>query len=97
MTFKNFTLEGEVILGYHADEMSDRDRGIKMISEETGEPASLEGIIARSLEFPSDDEFETHFARMSQLRDQELQPLDGSPDVTRTGVKLRITVSVVED
>ncbi len=96
MSFTKFTVEGEAILGYHADEFSDRDRGVRMVSDESGDETSLEAIVARSLEFPSDSEFDQFHQRMDDLRQQDLQPADGKPDITREGTRLRITVEVVE-
>jgi hypothetical protein len=96
MSFKNFTVEGEAILGYHADVMSDRDRGVRVVSDESGEETSLESLVARSLEFPSEEEFDNHFQRMEELRQQDLQPADGKPDIVREGTRLRISVEVVE-
>jgi hypothetical protein len=96
MSFTKFTVEGEAILGYHADVFSDRDRGVRMVSDESGEETSLEAMIARSLEFPSDNEFDQFHQRMDELRKQDLQPAGDQPDITREGTRLRITVEVID-
>ena len=72
--------------------------GVACLIKEDGrdESSSLESIIARSLGFPNDDEFQAHYARMDTLRSQELQPADGTPDIVREGVRLRISVAVIE-
>lgn len=98
MALTNFTIEGDAILGYFSDQVDDRHVRIKDDNdgdESIGE--RVEQLIARSLNFPNDEEFEQHFERMQSLRDQELQPADGLPDVVREGTRLRITVSVVEE
>ncbi len=99
MAFTNFTIEGDATLGYFAEEMSDRDRAVRIKDDIEGEDSigvRIENLIARSLNFPNDDEFQAHFERMEELRQQELQPADGSPDTIREGVRLRITVEVIE-
>ena len=96
MSFTKFTVEGDIVLGYHADEMSDRDRGVRIKEDGKDESSSLESIIARSLGFPDDDEFQAHSERMDSLRQQELQPADGTPDIVREGVRLRVSVEVIE-
>lgn len=57
----------------------------------------VETLIARSLGFPNDAEFEEMHQRMEALRERDLQPADGTPDVTRENLRLRITVEVVDD
>jgi hypothetical protein len=93
--FKEFVVEGEVVLGYHASDMSDRDRGVKIVQVD-GSQVSLEALIARSMGFPNEDEFQAHFDRMEALRQQGVQPIDGEPDITREGVRLRIEVEVLD-
>lgn len=99
MAFTNFTIEGDAVLGYFGDRMDD-DRHVRIMDDGEGEDSigvRIEQMIAKSLNFPNDDEFSAFFERMEELRSQELQPADGHPDITREGTRLRITVEVVED
>ena len=98
MAFTDFTIEGDAILGYFSDQVDDRHVRIKDDNEnEESIGERVEQLIARSLNFPNDAEFDQHFERMAALREQDLQPADGQPDLVREGIRLRITVSVVED
>lgn len=96
MAMTSFTVEGEALLGYHADEFL-RDREVKIKDDGSEDAVHLEQLIAQNLNFPNSDEFDAHFTRMEELRSQELQPMDGKADIVREGVRLRITVEVVED
>ncbi len=97
MTFKEFTIEGEAVLGYVSDEPGRKDRHVSIKDENNPEGLGLEQIIAKSLGFPNDSEFETMSNRLANLREQGTQPLDGEPDISRTGFRLKIQVSIVED
>lgn len=97
MSFTNFTIEGEALLGFFGSELDDRHVRIKDENDSDESIGTrLEQLIARSLNFPSDPEFEEMGNRMAALRDQDLQPADGSPDIVREGTRLRITVEVVD-
>lgn len=114
MAFTEFTIEGDVVLGYFAGEPSDRDRVVRIKdnnddsqvdspSVPPGVPdgesigTRVESLIARSLGFPNDAEFQEMSRRMEALREQALQPAEGTPDITRENVRLRITVEVIDD
>lgn len=100
MAFTNFTIEGDAVFGYFANEPSDSDRAVRIKDDSDNEDSigvRIENIIAKSLNFPNDTEFQSHFERMEKLRQQELQPADGQPDIVREDIRLRITVEVVED
>lgn len=100
MAFTNFTIEGDAVLGYFADEPSDRDRAVRIKDDSEGEDSigiRIENLIAKSLNFPNDAEFQSHFEHMEELRQQELQPADGTPDIIREGTRLRVTVEVIEN
>lgn len=110
MAFTKFTVEGDVVLGYFASEPVGRDRSVSIDHEnsddrppsiagagdETSIGQGVEDLISRTMGFPNDNEFEEMHQRMEQLREQELQPAEGTPDITREGVRLRITVEVIE-
>ena len=93
--FKKFTIEGEVVLGFFASEADDRHVRVKTGANEFGE--RLEQIVARSMNFPNDGEFDEMFEKTASLRDQGLQPADGEPDLVREGQKIRITVEMIDD
>lgn len=98
MAFKEFTLEGEAIFRYYGSEV--RDREVRMVTagenpEGVGE--ALEAIVARSLGFPSDEEFESMMDQQRSLAEQELQPADGAPDIVRRGMRLKIEVEVMDE
>lgn len=99
-SFTNFTIEGEAVLDYFGDQPGGLDRRVR-IKDDTegadGEGTSLEQVIAKSLGFPNEREFDEFFRRMEALREQQLQPADGVADISRDSVRLRITVEVVED
>ena len=63
------------------------------------EPAAagqrVEDLITRSLDFPNDAEFEEMGRRLDELRQQDLQTAEGTPDITREA-RLRITVEVID-
>ena len=89
MSFTKFTIEGAATFGYFGDRVDD-DRHVRIIGKR------VEQVIAQSLDFPNESEFDQFFQHMEALRQQELQPANGIPDVIRDGVRLRITVEVVD-
>ena len=108
--FTDFTLEGDAILGYFSDKPSDSDRSVRIKTDDdsstsvpmmAGMPETLgdriETLIARSLGFPNDAEFDAHSQRMQDLRAKNLQVAEGVPDITREGIRLRITVEVINN
>ena len=95
MAMTKFTVEGEALLGYVADEFI-RDRTVQIKDDGSGDTVFLEQLIANNLNFPNSEEFDQHFERMDELRQQELQPMDGRPDILREGTRLRITVEVID-
>lgn len=95
MAMTKFTVEGEAKLGYIADEFI-RDRTVQIKDDNSDDAVFLEQLIANNLNFPNSDEFDAHFQRMEELRNQELQPMDGRPDILREGTRLRITVEVID-
>lgn len=106
MAFTSFTIEGEAVLGYFSDLPAGADRYVRIKDDDDSDAANLgeesigervEQTISKSLKFPNDGEFDAFFARVNELREQGLQPADGVPDITREGVRLRITVEVIED
>lgn len=98
MAFVEFTIEGDAVLGYFGDQHDDRHVRIKSDEDSDDDVGErVEQIIAKSLDFPNSAEFDEFFNKMEKLREQELQPADGTPDLVRTGTRLRITVEVVED
>ena len=99
MAFTEFTIEGDAVLGYFGDRFDD-DRHVRIKDDSEGEDSigvRIEQLIAKSLNFPNDDEFSAFFEKMEELRQQELQPADGTPDIIREGTRLRISVEVVDD
>lgn len=95
--FKKFTIEGEAVLGFFASEMHSHHVRIKTDAEgPESDGERVEQVIARSMGFPSDAEFDEMFQRNEQLRNQGLQPADGTADVVRRGKRIRITVELVE-
>ena len=98
MSITKFTIEGEAVMGFFGSELNDRQVRIKDTNDPSDEMGTnLEQLVARSLNFPNNGEFEAMSERLSQLRDQGLQPMEGAPDIVREGTRLRITVEVVED
>ena len=98
MAFEEFVIEGEATLGYFGDQVDDRHVRIKTDGDsEESLGARVEQTIARALNFPNSDEFDAFFQKMDALRQKDLQPADGTPDVIRDGFKLRIRVEVVEE
>lgn len=93
MAFTNFTVEGDVELNYFGDQKNDRQVIVKENDNDNG--IGLEQLIAKSLNFPNSEEFDILFSKLEKLRKQNLQPADGTPDIVRTGTKLRITVEVI--
>lgn len=87
-----FELEGDITLAY----MSDDPHGKHILIQKDGEPVRLEEYIAQQLDFPSNFEFDAMMNRLDQLRGDGLQPAEGEPDITREGVKLRISVEVLD-
>lgn len=83
---KKFTIEGDASLGYSTE----GGRCIRIDDEKLAE------IIGQKFEFPNDDEWEAMYQRLEGLREQGLMPADGEPDVERTGMRLRITVEIIE-
>lgn len=99
-SFTNFTIEGDAVLDYFGELPVGLDRRVKIKDDTEGadqEGISLEQVIAKSLGFPNEGEFDEFSRRMEALRQQDLQPTDGTPDISRESVRLRITVEVVED
>lgn len=99
---KKFVLEGKVTLAYHTGEQDSKHVLIEDKNAKSDGPATvsssqrrLESKIADELGFPSDDEFDTMFDKLNKLRKKGLRPVEGVPDGTREGVKLRITVEVL--
>lgn len=109
MAFTNFTIEGDAILGYFSDQPAGADRHVRIKDDDASDTSDeanpgevsigdrVEQIIANSLKFPNDGEFDDFFQRVNELREKGLQPADGVADITREGVRLRITVEVVEN
>lgn len=87
-----FTLEGDVTLAYD----SDSPHGKRVFIQDDGHPVPLEEYVARQLGFPNDGEYDAMITRLDGLRQKGLQPMGGEPDIVREGVKLRISVEVVE-
>lgn len=97
MAMTSFTVEGEVQLGYLADEESCCDRMVHLKEDDSEDMIRIEQLIAKNLNFPNLEEFDVHIQRMEALRQEGLQPLDDhEPDIVREGVRLRISVEVVE-
>lgn len=99
-SFTNFTIEGDAVLGYFGDLPGGLDRRVKIKDDTEGadeEGTSLEHVIAKSLGFPNEREFDEFFRRMETMRNQGVQPADGVADISRESVRLRITVEVVEN
>lgn len=97
--FKEFTLEGEASLDYFAGESFGRDRHVRIKTDSDSDVDSgerIEHVIAQALDFPNDEEFDVMFRRNEQLREQGLQTEEGQPDIVRTGVRLRVSVEIVE-
>ena len=82
--FTEFTIEGDAILGYN-------DYG----SSVTIDGKRVETMIAEAMEFPSSDEFDAMMDRLSDLRRKGLMPAEDEPDITRTGIRLKIEVEVL--
>lgn len=82
---KKFTIESDAALVHYTE------RGNCVIVDDE----RLVDVIARNFGFPSEDEWETMYQRLNQLREQNLMPAGDEPDIERP-VKLRITVEVVE-
>lgn len=106
MAFTNFTIEGDAILGYFSDQPAGADRHVRIKDDNASGEANpgevsigdrVEQIIATSLKFPNDGEFDDFFQQVNELREKGLQPADGVADITREGVRLRITVEVIGD
>jgi hypothetical protein len=98
MAFSKFTVEGEANFRYHASEINDRQLLIRQDDESDDHPGEhLEQLISRVLGFPNDTEFDNMMERTSELRDEGLQNLDGVPDIVRTGMRLKITVEVLDN
>lgn len=100
MAFTSFTVEGEAVLDYFSDQPGGLDRRVRIKDDTEGadeEGVGLEQVIAKSLGFPNEGEFDEFFRRMEAMREQGVQPADGVADITRESVRLRITVEVVED
>lgn len=97
MAMTSFTVEGDAVLGYHADAPWDRDRVVMIKDDDSEDAVRIEQLIAKNLNFPNSDEFDQHSARMQELAGQGLQPMDDeNPDIVRETVRLRVTVEVVE-
>lgn len=56
----------------------------------------VEQLIARNFDFPNDAEFTAFHRRLNDLREQGLRPDGNKPDITREGVRLKITVEVLD-
>jgi len=82
--FTEFTVEGDAVLGYNDDG-----------SSVTIDGKRVEAIIAEAMGFPSSDEFDAMINRLSSLRKQGLMPAEDEPDITRTGLRLKIEVEVI--
>ncbi len=81
----SFVVEGDATLGQF-----DEGKHVRIDGER------IENLIAEALDFPNDAEFEQMFAHLDELRQQGLAPADGEPDIVREGIKLRISVEVIE-
>lgn len=87
MATKVLVLEGPATLKYNCCGPNDR---IIVIDDE-----QLEQRIARELNFPDDDEFDSMMLRDQELGASGLAVAEGEPDVVREGVNLRITIEVL--
>ena len=99
MAFQEFTIEGEATLGYFSDKFDDdRQVRIKTVGDsEESIGSRVEQVIAKALNFPNEDEFDEFFQKMEALRQQDLQPADGMPDVVRQGFRLKIEVEMLDE
>lgn len=99
MAFQEFTIEGEATLGYFGDKFDDdRQVRIKTIGDsEESVGSRVEQVIAKALNFPNEDEFDEFFKKMDALRQRDLQPADGTPDVVRQGFRLKIEVEMLDE
>lgn len=100
-----FVLEGAMTLAFISSEHDSKhvfiEKGSKSdcfspgscAPESTGRQR-LETRIADELDFPSEEEYDEIFGRISELREKNMRPIEGEPDGTRE-VNLRITVEVL--
>lgn len=80
--------EGVLTLGYFSD--SEASRCVKLDGERVAD------LIARTLNFPDDAEFETMFQRLEQMREQGVRPAEGEPDVMREAGRYKISIEKVD-
>ena len=99
----SFTLEGEMTLAYFTGERDSKHVLLRDKDAVTDGPEAvavserrLEAHIADALGFPSDTEFDEMFKNLDKLRKKGLRPAEGQPDGVREGVRLRITVEVLD-
>ncbi|MHC4297945.1 MAG: hypothetical protein ACYS7Y_11630 [Planctomycetota bacterium] len=100
---KKFVVEGDVSLAYFAEESDSRHVLLKPEKSNASEGAlvdssqgvRLEAKIANELNFPTDAEFDQLYRQLDDMRERGVRPADGVPNVTRDGVRLRITVEVL--
>ena len=102
-----FSFESDVSLEYT---LGEGNREIIIVQPPTSEtaalatnageyqPESLENYVARQLDFPSNAEFDEILCALRALEANGACPCpcSGRPDATRSGVRLRITVEVLE-
>lgn len=100
---KQMTIEGEVTLAYLIGERDDRQVLVRDENAPTDGPATvpvsqrrLEALICEMLGFPNEAEFDAMYKKLDELRQKQLRPAEGTPDGTREGVKLRVTVEVLD-
>jgi hypothetical protein len=80
--------EGELTLGYFSD--SDTPRCARLDGEKIG------NLIANTLNFPSEEEFDAMFQRLEQMRQQGVRPAEGEPDVMREAGRYKISIEKVD-
>ncbi len=67
-----------------------------VVGESDSMGTHLEQLIARNFDFPNDAEFMAYHNHLDDLRQQGLRPDGRSPDITRSGLRLKITVEVID-
>ena len=97
-----FVLEGDVSLAYFIGETDSKHVLIDDPNAATDGPETvsvtqrrLESKICDELGFPNEAEFDIMYKKLQELREKKLRPVEGVPDGTREGVRLRITVEVL--
>lgn len=80
--------EGELTLGYFSD--SDVTKCVKLDGERVSD------LIARTLVFPDDNEFDDMFQRLEQMRQQGVRPAEGEPDIIREVGRYKVSIEKVD-